>query len=132
MRKTQRSKTDERPAKLTAIETFDLKHLQILNEVARELLAESHPLATKLATAVLAINFTHDARGEIVEASKAKPSNANLERKTKSQIEHERIYAEYLCKSNKRSDWKTALGLKYNKSPATIGNIVSKMKKVCK
>lgn len=132
MRKTQRSQKDERPAKLNAVETFDLKYLLILNEVARDLIAENHPQAIKLANAVQAINFTHEARNEIVEASKSKPEQANKDRKTKAQIEHEKIYADYLNVKNKRSDWKSSLAIKYNKEPTTIGNIVSKMKKACK
>lgn len=129
MRKTQRSQKDERPAKLTAVETFDLKYLMMLNEVALNLIAEEHPQAIKLANAVKAINFAHDARNEIVEASKAKPERANKERKTKAQIEREQIYADYLAINNKRSDWKAALGLKYGKAPRSIGNTVSIMKK---
>ena len=132
MRKTQKSQKDERPAKLRAVETFDLKYLLILNEVARDLIAENHPLALKLATAVQAINFTHDARSEIVQASKEKPKQANLDRKTEAQILHERIYADSLKVKNKRSNWKASLAQKYGKKPSTIGNIVSKMKKVSK
>lgn len=131
-KKTQRSQKDERPAKLTAIETFDIKYLMILNEVALELIKEKHPQALKLANAVKAINFTHQAREGIVEASKAKPKRANDGRAIKASLEHEKIYAEYLKKENKRSDWATAIATKFGKSPATIRNIVSKMKKASK
>ena len=132
MKKTQRSQKDERPAKLTAVETFDLKYLMMLNEVALDLIAEEHPQAIKLANAVKAINFAHEARNEIVEASKDKPKQAIKERKIKSvnqQMEREQIYADYLAVKNKRSDWKSSLGIKYDKAPKTIENIVSIMRK---
>lgn len=130
--KTQRSKTDQRPAKLTAVETFDIKYLMMLNEVARELIEEQHPLANKLVNAVKAINFTHEARGEIVESSKAKPQRAIYGRVMRASVEHEKIYAEYLKKENKRSDWATAIGEEFGKEPSTIRNIVSKMRKAHK